>query len=315
MFGTDDETWQAYNDWGGYSLYTGDATDTLNRPTSLDPGRAEQVSYDRPFATRFDVPYGQDYFFYAEFPTIEFLEQNGYDVSYIDQGTVGSPQGASRLEQHKVYLKAGHDEYWTAPEVANVTAARNAGVNLAFFTGNEVYWKTRWAADAAGKAGRTLITYKESLDSAVTDPQGPSVWTGEWMDPRFSPPGDGGQPQNALTGQLWTVNAGTYAIQVPATYSKLRVWRNTGVANLQLGQTETLAPETLGYEWDQDVDNGFRPAGEFDMSSTTETAPQVIDDYQENLRGAHRHAPSHRVPSGQRGARLRGGDGPVGVGA
>jgi Domain of unknown function (DUF4082)/Fibronectin type III domain/Bacterial Ig domain len=283
LFGTDDETWQAYNDWGGYSLYTGDATDTLNRPTSLDPGRAEQVSYDRPFATRFDVPYGQDYFFYAEFPTIEFLEENGYNVSYIDQGTVGSPQGASQLEQHKVYLKAGHDEYWTAPEVANVTAARNAGVNLAFFTGNEVYWKTRWAPDATGEAGRTLITYKESLDSAITDPAGPSVWTGEWMDPRFSPPGDGGQPQNALTGQLWTVNAGTYAIQVPATYSKLRFWRNTGVANLQSGQTETLAPETLGYEWDQDVDNGFRPSGEFDMSSTTETPPQVMDDYQENL--------------------------------
>jgi hypothetical protein len=283
LFGTNDETWQAYNDWGGYSLYTGDATDTLNRPTSLDAGRAEQVSYDRPFATRFDVPYGQDYFFYAEFPTIEFLEENGYDVSYIDQGTVGSTQGASLLEQHNVYFKAGHDEYWTAPEVANVTAARNAGVNLAFFTGNEVYWKTRWAPDAAGEAGRTLITYKESLDSAITDPAGPSVWTGEWMDPRFSPPGDGGQPQNALTGQLWTVNAGTYAIQVPATYSKLRFWRDTGVANLQPGQTETLAPETLGYEWDQDVDNGFRPAGEFDMSSTTETPPQVMDDYQENL--------------------------------
>jgi len=88
LFGTDDETWQAYNDWGGYSLYTVAATDTLTRPTSLDPGRAEQVSYDRPFATRFDVPYGQDYFFYAEFPTIAFLEENGYDVSYIDQGTV-----------------------------------------------------------------------------------------------------------------------------------------------------------------------------------------------------------------------------------
>jgi hypothetical protein len=300
LFGTDDETWQAYNDWGGYSLYTGDATDTLNRPTSLDPGRAEQVSYDRPFATRFDVPYGQDYFFYAEFPTIEFLEENGYNVSYIDQGTVGSPQGASQLEQHKVYLKAGHDEYWTAPEVANVTAARNAGVNLAFFTGNEVYWKTRWAADAAGEAGRTLITYKESLDSAVTDPQGPSVWTGEWMDPRFSPPGDGGQPQNALTGQLWTVNSGTYAIQVPATYSKLRLWRNTGVASLQSGQTETLAPETLGYEWDEDFDNGFRPAGEFDLSATTETAPQVIYDYQEDLSSqtVTHHLTEYRAASG-----------------
>jgi hypothetical protein len=283
LFKTDDETWQAYNTWGGYSLYAGNATDTLNRPTSLDPGRAEQVSYDRPFASRFGTPYGQDYFFYAEFPMIEFLEENGYNVSYIDQGTLASSAGASLIEQHKVLTAAGHDEYWSAPEVANVTAARNAGVNMAFFTGNEVYWKTRWASDAAGETYRTLITYKESLDSAQSDPDDPPTWTGAWYDPRFSPPADGGQPQNALTGQLWTVNSGTGALTVPYSYSALRFWRNTSVASLQPGQTATLTPESLGYEWDQDVDNGFRPPGEFDLSSTTLTAPQVLQTYQEGL--------------------------------
>ncbi len=35
------------------------------------------------------------------------------------------------------------------------------------------------------------------------------------MDPRFSPPADGGQPQNALTGQLFDVNSGTTDIAVP----------------------------------------------------------------------------------------------------
>jgi hypothetical protein len=283
LLATDDETWQAYNNWGGNSLYLGNASDTENRPTSLDGGRAEQVSYDRPFATRFNTPGGQDYFFYAEFPMIQFLEENGYDISYIDQGTVGGSSGATLMEQHKVLLKAGHDEYWTASEVANVTAARNAGVNMAFFTGNEVYWKTRFASDAAGEVGRTLITYKETLDSAQTDPSDPPTWTGAWYDPRFSPPADGGQPQNALSGQLWTVNAGTSAITVPSQYKNLRFWRNTAVANLQSGQTSTLTAETLGYEWDQDVDNGFRPAGEIDMSSTTLTASQVVTTYPEDL--------------------------------
>jgi len=281
LFKTNDATWQAYNSWGGYSLYSGNATDTTSRPTSLDPGRAEQVSYDRPFATRFGTPYGQDYFFYAEFPMIEFLEENGYDVSYIDQGTIASPAGASLIEQHKALVAAGHDEYWSAPEVANVMAARNAGVNMAFFTGNEVYWKTRWAPDAAGESDRTLITYKESLDSARTDPDDPPTWTGAWYDPRFSPPADGGQPQNALTGQLWNVNVGTGTLTVPSQYSALRLWRNTSVASLQPGQTATLTPETLGYEWDLDVDNGFRPPGQFDLSSTTLTVPQAVLTYQE----------------------------------
>src|SRR5215471_5745821 len=52
VFMTSDETWQAYNDWGGYSVYTGKATGSPWCCSSLDPGRAVQVSYNRPFATR-----------------------------------------------------------------------------------------------------------------------------------------------------------------------------------------------------------------------------------------------------------------------
>ncbi len=298
IFKTSDETWQAYNDWGGNSLYSGTATQTANSPSAA--GRAVAVSYDRPFATRFDTPFGQDFFFYAEFPMIEFLEENGYDVTYTDGASVAADTGGVILSQHKVFMSTGHDEYWSGPEVANVTAARNRGLNLAFFSGNEIYWKTRWASDAAGMPYRTLITYKESLDSAQTDPSDPPTWTGEWADPRFSPPDDGGQPQNALTGQLWTVNEGTYAIQVPYQYSKLQIWRNTSVASLQPGQTATMPANTLGYEWDEDIDNGFRPPGLIDMSSTTETAPQVMDDYQEDLSAqtVTHHLTLYRAASG-----------------
>jgi hypothetical protein len=275
VFMTSDETWQAYNDWGGYSLYTGTATAATHSP--LDPGRAEQVSYNRPFATRFDTPDGQDYFFYAEFPMIEFLERNGYDVSYISQSDIDGPGGAALLEQHKVFLNAGHSEYWDSGDRASVTAARNAGVNLAFFAGNLMWWKTRWAASQYGaEPDRTLITYKESLDSARTDPADPPTWTGAWRDPRFSPPADGAQPENALTGQLWLVNCCSYALQVPAAYANLRFWRNTSVAKLQPGQVATMPDQTLGYEWDSDVDNGFRPPGEIDMSETTETVSQLL---------------------------------------
>ena len=217
VFMTSDETWQAYNDWGGYSLYTGDATGSPWCCSPLDPGRAVQVSYNRPFATRFDTPGGQDFFFSMEFPMIEFLEENGYDVTYVSEADVSAPGAASMLEQHKVFMNAGHSEYWDAGARANVTAARNAGVNLAFFTGNTMWWKTRWANSQYGNEPyRTLITYKESLDSAQSDPADPPTWTGAWRDPRFTASGDdGGQPENALTGQLWTVNCCSYADQVP----------------------------------------------------------------------------------------------------
>ena len=90
------------------------------------------------------------------------------------------------------------------------------------------------------------------------------------MDPRFSPPADGGRPQNALTGQLFDVNSGTTDITVPpvqqapvlARHPRWPAWRPASPhAGSGVG--------TLGYEWDVDADNGFRPAGLFDMSATT----------------------------------------------
>src|SRR5262249_44262876 len=65
----------------------------------------------------------------------------------------------------------------------------------------------------------------------------------------------------------------------------------------------TLAPggETLGYEWDEDVDNGFRPAGQFDVSSTTVSGLQTFTDYgsrlAENTTATH-HLTLYRAPNG-----------------
>jgi methionine-rich copper-binding protein CopC len=273
-FVTSDETWQAYNDWGGYSVYKGNTTGSPWCCSTQNPGRAVEVSYNRPFTTRSHTPFGQSFFFYAEFPTVQFMEKNGYDVSYVSQIDTAQPGAASMLEQHKVFMNAGHSEYWDGASRANLTSARNAGVNLAFFTGNTMWWKTRWANSQYGNEPyRTLTTYKESLDSARSDPADPPTWTGAWRDQRFSPPADA-TPENALTGQLWEVNCCSYADQVPAAYSKLRLWRNTVVTSLGSGQSYSMPNETLGYEWDSDVDNGFRPAGQIDMSQTCQSPVQ-----------------------------------------
>ena len=244
LFQTDDETWQAYNTYGGNSLY--------QCTTNCPPGSpeaykgADKVSYNRPLTLRESQRGRADdrsWFMYAEYPMIRFLEENGYDVSYTSGVDMSQPGAASIIEQHKIFLTAGHDEYWSGQQRANVTAARDAGVNMAFFTGNEVFWKTRWAPsiDGSNTPNRTLVTYKETHYNAPTDPQDPPTWTGTWMDPRFSPPGDGGNPQNSLTGQLFDVNCTARTdITVPSQYSKLRFWRNTRVASLSPGQSTTL---------------------------------------------------------------------------
>ncbi|HYW24872.1 MAG TPA: N,N-dimethylformamidase beta subunit family domain-containing protein, partial [Terriglobales bacterium] len=273
LFQTSDTTWQAYNQWGGYSLYQGNAS-------ASSDGRAFKVSYNRPFATRGQDPgFGtSNWVFYGEYPMVRFLEANGYDVSYTSE--VDTDRRGSLLKNHRTFLSTGHDEYWSANQRANVEAARVAGVNLAFFSGNESFWKVRWenSIDGTGTPFRTLVSYKETKATTPIDPQDPPTWTGTWRDPTWSPPADGGRPENAMTGTIFMVNRGSAAITVPAAYSKLRFWRNTAVASLTSGQV-TLGAQTLGYEWDEDLDNGARPSGEFDLSSTTLTVPELLQDY------------------------------------
>jgi N,N-dimethylformamidase beta subunit-like protein/uncharacterized protein DUF4082/Big-like domain-containing protein len=262
FFQTSDTTWQAYNTYGGRSLYVGDG------PGS-NPSRAYKVSYNRPITTRGTSP--EDFVFNAEYPMIRWLERNGYDVSYTTG--VDSDRSGALIRNHRAFLSVGHDEYWSGTQRANVTAARDAGVNLAFFSGNEVFWKTRWES-----SNRTLVTYKETHNDAKIDPLA-NVWTGSWRDPRpFNP--EGAQPENALTGTSFLVNEGSVALQVPPEDGRLRLWRGSSVATqAAAGQTSTLTQDSVGYEWDEDPDNGARPAGLVDLSSTTASGVQVLQDY------------------------------------
>lgn len=264
VFQTSDTTWQAYNAYGGSNFYEG------------PNGRATKISYNRPFATR-GGPHARDFLFANEYPMIRFLERNGYDVSYISG--VDTDRFGSLLTNHRTFLSVGHDEYWSGTQRANVEAARDAGVNLAFFSGNEVYWKTRYepSADGTNTAYRTIVCYKETWDNAKTDPS--PEWTGTWRDPRFSPPADGGRPENGLTGTAYMSNFTDLAITVSAAEGRQRLWRSTSAASQALGGSLVLAPHTIGYESDEDLDNAFRPAGLIRLSTTTGPAPQYLQDY------------------------------------
>jgi hypothetical protein len=257
VFQTSDTTWQAYNSYGGNSFYTGSPA-----------GRAYKLSYNRPFNTRSTAR--EDWVFNAEYPMVRWLEANGYDVSYITG--VDTARSGAALRTHDAFLSVGHDEYWSGEQRANVEAARDAGLSLAFLSGNEVFWKTRWERDSAGTAHRTLVSYKETHAGRAIDPADPPTWTGTWRDPRFSPPADGGRPENALTGTIFMVNGSASradSIKVPASFRGLRFWRNTSVAGLAAGATRTMPAGTLGYEWDEELDNGARPAGLIRLSSAT----------------------------------------------
>ncbi len=288
---TSDATWQAYNTYGGNSLYQCTVSCPPGSPRAYKGAFA--VSYNRP-NTSADDDGGRSYLWNAEYPMVRFLESNGYSVSYLSQiDTEARPQ---LLLDHKVILISGHHEYVSATQTANLKAARDAGVNLAIFSGNTNFWKTRYLPSLAGQATRTLVAYKDTHFDAPTDPV---TWTGTYRDRRFTAPGPDYQPENTLIGLSFLVNLDASPITVPSSYKSLRIWRNTGVSSMT-GSSVTLAPGTLGYEWDADTDNEFRPPGQFRISSTTVSGVEVFTDYGSTVTigTATHNMTEYRAPSG-----------------
>ena len=279
---TSDPTWQAYNTYGLGSTYNGL---TATGASGGRVARANKVSFNRPFSNRTSGSVNQ--FFNAEYALARWLERNGYDVTYF--AGVDSDRRGDLLKNHKLFISIGHDEYWSGAHRKNVEAARDAGVNLAFMSGNEVFWRIRYepSIDSTRTPYRTVVVYKEthSYDTPTNELQpGQKIdpmrdeWTGTWRDASpFNPLGP--QPENALTGTIFTVNANRMdPLVVPAKYAKLRFWRNTEVATLAPGETAVLGNGILGHEWDEDLDNGFRPAGIIHLSETTmDGVPYPVD--------------------------------------
>jgi hypothetical protein len=294
---TSDATMEAYNTYGGNSLYTCTVACPPGDPAGYKS--AFKVSFNRPSTIAVDDGGRSSMFNGAEYPLIRFLERNGYDVSYFSQ--LDTEERGSLIKNHKTFVSQGHDEYDSANQRTAVTGARDAGVNLAYFTANELFWKTRYepSQDGTNTADRTLVAYK---DTHFTQQQDPVAWTGTWRDDRWAAASENVTPENALTGQSFTVNSGTSEIVASAPFAKMRIWRNTPAASLTGTQTLRLGTDTLGYEWDEDIDNGFRPAGEFDMSSTTVSGVEVFDDYGSYTKtGTATHSLTmYKAPSGAR---------------
>ena len=288
VYQTSDTTRAAYNAFGGNSLYACTVQCPPGNPLLYKA--AFKVSFNRP-----DIAAAsgmQHSFFGAEFMLVQFLEANGYDLSYISG--VDSDRRGGSLTNHRVFISSGHDEYWSGKQRANVESARDKGVHLAFFSGNEIYWKTRYedSVDGSRTPYRTLVTYKETHFNDTVDPLEPKIWTGTWRDPRYSPPADGGRPENGLTGTMYRVDPpASFAIEVPAANGRMRFWRNTMVATQAPSQKATLAPNTLGYEWNTEEENGGAAGGHYSSFFDHAECPELAGRFGQHLCQRSGHPP------------------------
>lgn len=153
MFQCSDTTWQAYNRWPSqFSLY--------------DDGKEQwywgggiHIGFNRPYGKYcqiFDAPLstGSGEFLLWEFPLAFWLEQNGYDVTYVSNlDTHHDPSGLMRA---RGFLSVGHDEYWSIDMFRNMQSAIARGLNVAFLSGNAVCGRILFSPDTRGKKDRVF---------------------------------------------------------------------------------------------------------------------------------------------------------------
>ncbi len=231
-------TYQAYNSWGGKSLYTFNSSGGV---------RAYKVSFDRPYESDGSADY-----FGWEVYTVQWLEKSGYDVTYSTD--VDGQVNPGRLRSVKGVLIPGHSEYWSKGMFDAAQGARDAGVGLGFLGSNDVYWQARYEASPTGSANRVLVCYKTNEPPNPVDPMtasSPGLTTTQWREAPVS------RPEQTLIGVQFTSQTGNTwdsTVTYVVTNSSNWVYANTGFSN------GTGVPRLTGYEADRQFSNYPLPA-------------------------------------------------------
>jgi hypothetical protein len=238
-------TYQAYNYWGGKSLYTGCVNHTATWACPDGQANATAVSFSRPFtpssnpAAAYGAGAGE---FLTNVQTVQegypissaafdynmvrWIEKQGLDVKYITNLDLHRDQNV--LHDAMAFVSFGHDEYYSSAMWNNLVAARNAGINLAFFSSNQIYWRVRFGPDFQGRPNRTMLCYKY-----VQDP----IAAGDFRTGLFR---DLGKPEAALIGGQYVAAPVTGDITV--TNASHWLFSGSGASNT------TVLRGLLGYE-------------------------------------------------------------------
>jgi sugar lactone lactonase YvrE len=226
---------EAYNRWGGESLYH-DGSHTMPN------GRAYMTSFNRPY----DDGAGAYSVLWWERHVVRYLEQGGYDVTY------GTSIDVSRFgdfyEGIGAIVAAGHDEYWTAQERIAADAALASGkTSLINLSANPAYWRIRLEPDAHGRPFRRVVCYKNEQTKDPALAQGAPSTSRFRDDPNP-------HPENGLYGSMYEDWA---LMGYPLTLSDVShpLFAGTGFR-----QGDSV-PGLVGYEYDRMFDNGATPPG------------------------------------------------------
>jgi len=245
LFQSSVTTFQAYNNWGGKSLYTYNSVGHA----------AKKVSFNRPYAisesSSADFGQGAGGFLIGwEYNMLRWLEREGYDVTYSTN--IDTHADPNLLLNHRGWLSVGHDEYWSWEMRSHVEQARDRHINLAFFSANVCFWQIRLEPSPfTGELHRTIVSFKDEEDSHEdpyaldTDPTNDHLVTTRW---RQSPVD---RPEEAFIGVMYEADPVDGDIVVVNVHSW--VTRGTGLRSFD------HLTGLLGYEVDRIFGRGEYP--------------------------------------------------------
>jgi len=230
-------TYEAYNAWGGDSLYPGGA----DRVKLTGATQGIDVSYDRPD----DSATGAGQFFARDVAMVRFLERYRYPVSYTTSESIDADP--EQVAGRKALLDFGHSEYWSARQRRAFAGALRAGTSLLFFGSDTLAWRVRYAraspaASQAGVPDQSMVAYKEfsALDPNRSDPTGVFPDRGARLA--------GSVYRGCITARLPQPGPPTYRYYAWGPSHRRRprwLFTHTGIT------TSTRVPGIVGYELDQ----------------------------------------------------------------
>jgi hypothetical protein len=206
-------TWNAYNNWGGKSLYTGGKEVSFRRPfargmlcrpeVERDDRKARPTRWDETpdvdgtvfqeyrMANGYPPAIGSAGWFTFERRFVEWAERAGYAFDYAVSSDLDDDPSA--LDGYDAMISVGHDEYWSAPQRAAVEALVQRGGRLATFSGNTMFWQVRLEGDGV------MVCHKytaHETDPVLADGDATTrtTMTGMWADPVV------GRPEAAILG-------------------------------------------------------------------------------------------------------------------
>ena len=230
-------TYQAYNTWGGTSLYVNQIRWSPSG-SSPAPWHAFAVSFDRPYSNSL----GTGEFLAKDRDFVTFIEGQGYDVAYATDTDLDADP--TLLAHRRLFVVQGHSEYWTRPMRNAAEAAIAARTHAAFLSANDSYWQVRFSDSGR----RLLLGYKQYCDRDPMRAVNPSQATCLWRDPAV------GRPENGMIGAMygdWLRAASPLRVEDPAAW----IWAGTGATR------QTTVAGLYQNESDLRFDNGAEPSG------------------------------------------------------